>query len=349
MPRPGRTQVRSVISGGTPGSTAGIVSSAPTATQTKPSPTNRYGPHWSIRRACSHVATVQEIVVKVNTRPVSVAGVPRHVWSSSGMYASPLKNANVMTPRSSTAAGTPAASARVPGGVRRRNAGSSERDADDGADDDEAQVLGGERGDQEPGPGRREQGVGRAGGSSPSRRRAPRAGRRPGSCAQRGDRQEAGHGEERDQAEEHQPPRRVLADDRRDRRADHPGHDPGGREQREHPRLQPVRAASRPIATYAVGPMAPPPSPWMNRAPTRIDHRRRQPADQEPDAEQHEPDRERLPQRRRGRAPRRRPRRPAGCPGRTPSRPSRRARAGRAPRRRAAARSRWRATRARPG
>ena len=34
----------------------------------------------------------------VNTMPVSVAGVPRHVWSSSGMYASPEKNANVITP-----------------------------------------------------------------------------------------------------------------------------------------------------------------------------------------------------------------------------------------------------------
>ena len=83
---------------------------APIATQAKPSATNRCGPQTSMRRAWSHVATVQAIVVPVNTRPVSVAGVPRHVWSSSGMYASPLKNANVITPRNSTAAGTPAAS-----------------------------------------------------------------------------------------------------------------------------------------------------------------------------------------------------------------------------------------------
>ena len=101
---------------------------APIATQAKPRATNRCGPQTSMRRAWSHVATVQAIVVPVSTRPVSVAGVPRQVCSSSGMYASPLKNANVITPRSRTAAGTPAASTSVPGGVRRRNAGMQERE-----------------------------------------------------------------------------------------------------------------------------------------------------------------------------------------------------------------------------
>ena len=85
MPRPGRIQVRIVISGGTPGSTAGSVSADPTAMSTKPSAMNRRGPHASIRRACSHVPTVHAIVVTVNTIPVSMGVVPRHVWSRSGM------------------------------------------------------------------------------------------------------------------------------------------------------------------------------------------------------------------------------------------------------------------------
>ncbi len=84
MPMPVSAQVTIEISGGTPGATASRVSSEPSATSAKPIAMNRRGPARSIRRAWNQVPADQATVVAVNTTPVSVAGVSRQVWSSSG-------------------------------------------------------------------------------------------------------------------------------------------------------------------------------------------------------------------------------------------------------------------------
>ena len=65
------------------------------------------------------------LLVCASPSAVDAGDVPRHVWSSSATYPSAAKKLNVITPRSSTAAGTPDAARSVPGGVSLRNAGTS--------------------------------------------------------------------------------------------------------------------------------------------------------------------------------------------------------------------------------
>ena len=184
------------------------------------------------------------------------------------MYASPLKNAKVITPRSRTAAGTPAASTSVPRGREPAKGRDEQRDADDRAADDEHELLRGERGDRSPAPA--------AASSASGRRRIVAA---AAACSSGGaaagirrravTRQPARDGEQRQQPQEHQPPRRELADDRRDRRPDHARAPPT--------RSTAARTSAAGGAAGACGrsprtpsaPTAPPPRPWTNRAATR--------------------------------------------------------------------------------
>ena len=139
-------------------------------------------------------------------------------------------------PRSSTAAGSPArpGASRAASGCR--NAGSAERDARDDERQAGPRTSVGQAGDVIPAPSvSRISAAAAAGACRPPRRARPRR-RRGRDRGDRGQRHHRGDGDQRQQAEEHEPPVERLGDDRRERRPEHAGQHPRRRQRREHPR-----------------------------------------------------------------------------------------------------------------
>ncbi len=108
----------------------------------------------------------------------------------------------------------------------------------------------------------------------------------------RRDRQQRGQRDQRQEAQEDEPPAGMLGDEAADRRADDPGHDPGRRQDGEHPRTQ---AQGQGPSDRDVGDRRDPPSAeTLEQAGCDQDrHRRCQTTDQEAQAEEAQADRQR--------------------------------------------------------
>ena len=239
-----------------------------------------------MRRAWNQVPPVQATVVTVNTIPVSTAGVPRHVWRSSGMNASPEKNANVIDAAEQDR-GRDAEPQRQGPGRRQPAVGRQQQAAaDQHAADDQRQRLGGQARDEQARPTRREQRV-REAADRRVRGLVLGLGHRGVDAPEGRDGEAARDDEEREEAEEHPAPAEQLADHGRDRRPDDPGHDPRRAEHREHPRLEVLGqdAADRHVRRR---PDRPATEPLDEPREDEDQHRRREAADEQPGAEQHE-------------------------------------------------------------
>ncbi len=207
------------------------------------------------------------------------------------MNASAEKNANVITPRSRIAAGTPMASSSVPCGVSHRNEGSRIAAPSTAPPTISARSVAPRAAMRRPAPS-----------AAPTARRSrarvecptSSAGRGCGALdpAERAEGEAAGDQQQRQEPEEHPAPAGDLADDGRQAGPDDPGHDPRRREHREHPRLEPLREAA-PDRRVRRGPDRAAAEALHEPPDDQDQHRRRQAADQQARREQHEPGRER--------------------------------------------------------
>ena len=277
MPSPATPHPAAATATGTASSSTVAISPIPAATSTSPATETERIDRRVASRACTHAPAVQLRVAAVSARPATVVLWPRTDVSIRGRNASAPKNENVCRLRMVTAAGRPGAARRAPAGRSRRRAGNPttappahERETDERVQAETAEQQAGSR--RQP---HRGAGAGRC-----RRRGGPEA-------PERGDQEAAAEGKERQQPEEHQPPRQVLGHEPRDTGADDAGDHPRGRHHREHPRAQ-CLGVPAPDGDVGHGRHCARPEALHGPAGDDHRHRRRRPTDHEPRGEQHE-------------------------------------------------------------
>ena len=123
MPRPAIPHATIADQPGTAPPSTSAIPSVPTVTRRNPIRTSGAGPTPRTVRSWIHAPLVHATVPAVSASPEMRTLSPRSEVTVSGTNTSAAKNANVSSPRASTAAGSAPRAVSVPGGSKRRSEG----------------------------------------------------------------------------------------------------------------------------------------------------------------------------------------------------------------------------------